>query len=422
MNILICTVGGSHQPIVRAIETNKPDFVCFICTGRDPATHRPGSEIQITGNGNFIKANHADETPSLPNIPTQCGLGEDQYELCLVPADDLDGIYVGCRMALQELRKRYPTARIITDYTGGTKSMSAGLVLAALEDGTTALQLVMGERWDLIGVQDGEMAALANVDSIRLERSMQPYLNAWHRFSYAEAAAGLSTVPMPNNVDQQGRFIRRRAISTAFAAWDAFDHTTARQILKTYGAALPGDWGVFHGVLGALTSKENPPKQQAAQLFDLYRNAERRFAQGRHDDGVARLYRLLEWTAQWLLEKHCQVRTADLPRDWFPEGKVPNRDGRYQAGLFEAWGLVGSRTTGPLANWYTANQNAMLDQLRARNGSILAHGFEPVSASLGQQFHDWLAKDFITALLEETAADNSIRINQLPPQLPTKCP
>jgi len=415
--VLLCTVGGSHVPIVRAIQESRADFVCFLCTGPDPETGRAGSEVQIEGKGNLIKADPKDERPTLPNIPTQCGLSAEQFELRRVPSDDLDAIHAVCRVALDDLRRRHPGARIVADYTGGTKSMSAALVLAAIEAEGVELQLVTGNRVDLVRVRDGaENAAPANIEAIRLERRMQPYLNAWERHAYAEAEAGLKALANPLNATLRGRLNRARDLSAAFAAWDAFGHAVARERLQVYAPRLPEDWKPLFGALSGLTDND-PLKRQAAQLLDLYRNAERRFAQGRHDDGVARLYRLLEWTAQWALEKHCQVKTGDLPADWAPD-IAPNREGKRQAGLFVAWRLVAERTPGPLADWHASRRETMLDHLQARNASILAHGFAPVAAATGRHFLDWLSGDFLTALLAETAA---VGIRQLPPQLPTRC-
>lgn len=81
--ILLATVGGSHAPIVRAIADCRPDFVWFICTDG-----KFGSITQIRGQGNCIKAHPRDEKPTLPNIPTQTGLREDQYGTITVPPDD----------------------------------------------------------------------------------------------------------------------------------------------------------------------------------------------------------------------------------------------------------------------------------------------------------------------------------------------
>ena len=88
--ILICTVGGSHEPILTAIRQTAPNFVCFICSGKDPATGRAGSDVQILGKGSIIKKSFTDTKPTLPNVPTQASLRDDQYEVVEVLADDLE--------------------------------------------------------------------------------------------------------------------------------------------------------------------------------------------------------------------------------------------------------------------------------------------------------------------------------------------
>ena len=130
--ILLCTVGGSHEPILTALRQTTPDFVCFICTDRDPATGRPGSDTQILGKGSCIKARPGDEKPTLSNIPTQAGLRDDQYEVVHVPADDLDEVFRILCAAIQRLSQRFPHGRLLADYTGGTKTMTAGLTVAAV--------------------------------------------------------------------------------------------------------------------------------------------------------------------------------------------------------------------------------------------------------------------------------------------------
>lgn len=194
--VLICTVGGSHQPIVTAITRTRPRFVCFICTGRDPATGQPGSDTQIIGKGSVIKAKASDPTPSLANIPTQTGLGEGQFEVCLVSSDDLDAAYSAISHALTTLRHRFPDAVHVADYTGGTKTMTAALVMAALEIEDVELRLVTGARADLIKVRNGtESSIVASAEHLRLRRAMAPYLAAWDRYAYGESCQGLTNHP-----------------------------------------------------------------------------------------------------------------------------------------------------------------------------------------------------------------------------------
>ena len=168
--ILLCTVGGSHQPIIEAISSTEPCYVLFFCTDRDPATNRPGSIEQVTGAGNVIKASYTDPKPTLPNIPTQAGLKADQFEVQIVPADDLDGAYSVMRDAIAALAsdKQFPDAGFIADYTGGTKTMTAALVCAALERDDVELQLVTGARSNLVSVMDGTQQAMtASVARLR---------------------------------------------------------------------------------------------------------------------------------------------------------------------------------------------------------------------------------------------------------------
>ncbi|MGD0959525.1 MAG: TIGR02710 family CRISPR-associated CARF protein [Methylomonas sp.] len=417
--ILLCTVGGSHQPIVSAINDLRPDYVVFICTDKDPATGRAGSLIQIQGLGSCIRANPGDDKPSLPNIPTQAGLAPEQYEVCLTLSDDLDRIYLDCNQAIDAMHKRFPDGKIAADFTGGTKSMSAGLIMAALERPEIDLQLVTGSRADLIKVQDGsQFSNPANIEQIRFQRLTAPYRQAWERYAYSEAEAGLKTLKSPLDTGLRGQFIRFRDLSRAFAEWDNFNHGLALSIIQSYTAKLPDN---LKGYIDSAVhlNHNNPAKRDAARLFDLYLNAQRRAAQGRFDDAVARIYRLIEWSAQWQLKTRCNIETGNVPPEQIPPdfSLTQNRDGRWQAGLFQAWRLVGVKTGGAAAAFIAEQEGALLNHLNVRNASILAHGFEPVQAADWLTLHGWLEQSFIPMLLAETAP---VGLKKMPAQLPRR--
>ena len=98
-------------------------------------------------------------------------------------------------------------------------------------------------------------------------------------------------------------------------------------------------------------------------------------------------------------------------------GLTKNRDGQYQAGLFVAWQLVNLKTTGEAASFIQREEKNLLNHLKIRNKSILAHGFEPVKDSDWQTIHAWVEQQFIPMLLAETA---KIGIKELPAQLPSE--
>ncbi|RIZ64862.1 MAG: TIGR02710 family CRISPR-associated protein, partial [Methylococcales bacterium] len=214
-------------------------------------------------------------------------------------------------------------------------------------------------------------------------------------------------------------YTRFRDLSRAFAEWDNFNHQTALEILQRYASVLGPrpDFSCYFDVATRLNN-DNHNVREAAQLLDLYRNAQRRAAQGRYDDAIARVYRLIEWTAQWLLRTQCNIQTGDVKEQDIPEGLTltKNHDsGQYQAGLFAAWQLVRFKTKGAAAQFIVAQENNMRNHIKVRNLSILAHGFEPVRASDWQPIHSWLEEHFMPMLLAETTRVN---VKALPKQLP----
>ena len=188
--VLLCTVGGSHEPIVKSIRHTQPKFICFVCSEDDLATGQLGSALQIEGKGKFIKAKREDSKPTLPNIPTQLELTADSYEVIKIAADDLDA---ACQTIVQQmklLKQRFPDAELIADYTGGTKTMTAALVVAAIEIGV-ALQVVTGSRVDLVQVRSGMEAVFqAPTEAIRVQREMTPFKAAWKRFTRQSMRSG----------------------------------------------------------------------------------------------------------------------------------------------------------------------------------------------------------------------------------------
>jgi CRISPR-associated protein (TIGR02710 family) len=292
--------------------------------------------------------------------------------------------------------------------------MSAGLVMAAMEYQDIILQLVTGSRSDLIKVHDGsQYTAYANIEQIRFERQIAPYRQAWTRYAYSEAEAGLKLIKPPHQSTLRGQYTRFRELSRAFSEWDNFNHSQATTILQNFADKTLAPY------LMAVNSLNNtkPEKRDAARLLDLYLNAQRRAAQGRYDDAIARVYRLIEWTAQWLLKAQCGIETASIDEAAIPQAMSlkPNRDGQYQAGLFDAWQLVKYMTSGEAARFIQREEKNLLNHLKIRNGSILAHGFEPVKAGDWQTIQSWLEQQFIPMLLAETAR---VGIKELPVQLP----
>jgi CRISPR-associated protein (TIGR02710 family) len=422
--VLLCTVGGSHQPILTAIHERDPAFVLFFVTGRDQATGRPGSIETITGKGHPVEVQRCCKViERLPNIPTQADLAEDHFEVVEVPADDLDEAVAAMSAAIAELRRRFADALFVADYTGGTKTMAAALVMTALEADDVQLQLITGDRADLVKVHDGSQAGLAmSAEGVRLRRGMQPFLAAWQRFAYGEAADGLSRLRRPQAPALRAELQIALGLSQAFDAWDRFDHAAAGEHLERYRPRLVKDAGAtiipLFTALKYLNAEPDSPQRTPARLWDLWLNAQRRAEQGRYDDAVARGYRLLEWTAQWLLSTR-GIDTGDLRPEQIPAGLTvaANPDGKRQAGLRNAWELAAHHIGGDVQAFVEAERSHMLDHLQKRNYSILAHGDQPIARTDWADFSAWIEAALIP-LLQAQAGRAGLK--HLAPELPQR--
>ena len=133
----------------------------------------------------------------------------------------------------------------------------------------------------------------------------------WSRYAYQEAAEGFDRLrgdlkEAGLGRDELARFNQAQELSSAFAAWDRFDHKTAAGCLRRYKESeIDGrsDWFELASILG-----RNAP-WGALHLRDLWHNAQRCAARGRYDDAIARLYRLWEAIAQWLLRVDFRIDT-----------------------------------------------------------------------------------------------------------------
>jgi hypothetical protein len=376
MTILILTVGGSHQPLVTSIQQLKPDMVYFLCSDDSKKT--------VNGEGNVLKSKLNLEKCDLPNIITLAELSESQYSDDSVRKikdfDNLSDCYKESFNLIQELHEKFPEARIIADYTGGTKSMSTGLAMSAIDDEKCEIMIVTGIRRDLIKVTDKTQTLHpVNVKSIQIDRGLKEAKKLLKRFDYAGTKDLLESLAVRYEMTE--KLQRSIILCRAFEAWDIFNHESALSLINIYRKDYI-DYAMF------LEAIINPGKGHGYEMVeDIVLNAERRASQDRYDDAVARLYRATEMLAQAKLKRY-EINTSDLDlakvndtelRSKF--GKYADDKGKVKIGLRDAWDLLITIPQEVLTEHYNTYKCKIMTFLECRNSSILAHGIKPIDKS-----------------------------------------
>ena len=414
--ILIVTVGGSCAPIVNCIG-NPPryDFVYFICsTGRGEAS----SEIQVDGQGKPCKAQDKED----PSIVAQTGLKREAYEKVTFDAsteiDDISILYAKLKEFSRELQDKFPGVKVTANYTGGTKSMSAALVLIAIEC-EWELQFNVGRRQNVKQITTGDVPVPIATDTIQTDRNLRLYEEAFKTYNYEMArTVAYDTLSSYNlTTTQRNEWIELMNLAVGFNKWDSFFYGEAWDTLRLVGQRASGFLPFLKPLL---------PDQAASKfpvVLDLLLNAQRRCAQGRYDDGTARLYRALELFAQARLMEHYGLSTGALD---IQDDKIPvefkekfchqvDEDGKFQVGLTNAYELL-LALGDPVGSLYEKRRSRILNHLKIRNHSFLAHGFEPIGR---EGFNEMYG--VVHSFIKESIEEGGIKL-RWPPQLPDSLP
>ncbi len=422
MTLLILTVGGSCEPLVNAIKMEKPDFVYFVCSSGSKGSHQvvdgPGEPCVEYRDGR--KVTH-------PSIVHQAGLDKGCYHKWEVEdPDSLAHCYGRLTELAQEIRDRFGAERprIVANYTGGTKTMSVALALVAMIQKDWELQLNTGPRVDLVKVKGGDVPTLVNKWEVIADHVLEAINKSLSRYDYAEAAELASEI-MKRPLSSERRkhqFLHIYNLARAFEAWDRFDHEEAYRLLEPFARDFVKHKVALERILGR--SKKSSGYEKVG---DLLRNAERRAAQSRFDDAVARLYRALELFAQLRLREILsreepkgeemgqgfKLPLESLPEELRDKYRPYAERGMLKMGLVLDYELLADLKD-PVGLLFQEQKGEMLDALRRRNYSILAHGLLPLTEEEYHRVRDTLV-GFIQSAAKEVGVD--IEVPQLPREI-----
>lgn len=388
---LIVSVGGTVAPVVKTISEHNPQYVCFFC-----------SQLSVE---------------KIPEIRQQLAeqLGENKptftaHKVMVDDENDLIHCYQKARECVDQLDTwGVAASSAMVDYTGGTKTMSVALGLAIVREGFE-FSYVGGDKRTKDGlgvVVDGSEIVRAGINPWALfavdeHRLVIKYFNRYQYIAAKEVSDMLINKSELNpNLKQLFKIISELAV--VYDQWDKFQHSEAikgfKHVIEHLNSYVSvGGKTKYQGLLTEVQNNFERLKELAIDtkqfkkpsrslIIDLIANAERRAAENKYDDAVARLYRALEMVAQVAItEPPLSVESASN----FPEAKLPealkedyvkqySRDGKIKLGLEALFKVLNSiDPPHPHAQTFWAYYERLRNVQNARNQSILAHGLTPV--------------------------------------------
>ena len=390
---MVCTVGGSAEPIKKSILFHKPTHVVYVAS--------PDSRKLIRKD---IEA----------DLPWRL---EDTHIVTLTDFQDIVQCVQDMRQGVTEALTSMSLALdtpVIADITGGSKIMSAALTLVMME---------FNSRFSYVGGTSRTKDGLGIVES-GTETVVQD-ANPWHVLAVLEVRALAHSFNLHQfaNAYANAQELAKKTVTPAkqkfyaavadmvqgYMLWDSFAHADALQKLRQaenrltpYAVGFTRLNQVLHFLKDDIAKLEILKKEAQAlekktvtkeetfgraYFFDLLSNAQRRAVAGHFDDAVARLYSAIEKIAKTaLLQNHgidnSHVSISQVP-DSVREEIAPHAAAlseekeEIKLGLEKSFLLLAA-VHDPLGDRYMSVRKKLSDQLQARNMSLLAHGYLPI--------------------------------------------
>lgn len=397
----LVSVGGSPAPVKYMLEKYKPEWVWYFCS---EDSKKIADEIHS----------------SLSWKPGRLFITVERFE-------EIAPCYKELREKIPELLKftRVCPEEVIVDYTGGTKTMSAALVLAGVEFFKNFSYIGGRQRTGegLGVVLDGKEVAFyqTNPWSELGVREIERAKDLWNNYLFEAAADVLekSAELVPNRL----KFKTIAKIAKGLAARHRLDFkgadTIFQMVFKTISDIYPGQ--EFSNLVEFVqNSKEICHKCSDKRYLDnrvilreLLDNCIRTAKQRRFEDAAARLYRAMELQIQiWLEEKtngavkKGRCNFSQLPVELKELDFVkPDGKGDVKFALencIRALDILGDERVRRIVEDLNSKNPRWRQATENRNASILAHGIIPIGEDGFKKMKE-IAADFLRFDVEQEA-------------------
>ncbi len=274
--------------------------------------------------------------------------------------------------AKEELRSG---EKLIVNPTSGTKQMSAGATLAALDEEVGRIDFTSGQRVDGVVKTGTEIIQSFDVRRFLFQRDLRTADEFFRQGAFFSAARLLSSMRYPDPEFPEALHPRETAL--CHYEWQRLNYPKA----VSHAARLP-HWELRKHLEMLCAADEF----SFCRLGDLLAGAQDLLSWGELEEALARFYRSAEQTAKVRLASDQGIRPpyrleaflSFLPPHCKVSGELRNRmrDGELQIGNDLAWRIL-KELRDPMAEAYFADTRLM-GALGRRNRSLYGHGHESV--------------------------------------------
>ncbi|MEO0273401.1 MAG: TIGR02710 family CRISPR-associated CARF protein [candidate division WOR-3 bacterium] len=338
-----------------------------------------------------------DSIKTAENLKKIVGEHDENIEFDLMNIEDENDVEAIFKeistLVLNILKEGFSKNQIIADYTSGTKAMSAALVLAAVEHQIDRLSYVHGTRNPETGrVESGSERVKSLSPKIVFEKKIIEQTAFLHNnYQFKAAINIIDNHSFSKKIKPYADIIKQ--LAEAHDSWDKFRFNDAKDKFSKIDPKISKSIKIQKALLNINAwlnriNKDCGPKLESdCQLLqtDLFYNAQRRGEEGKYDDGVARLYRLLEMIIQ---SEYIKIHKVNSGRP-----------------LQETWEVI-KNIESRIIKALNQREDEIKKIQSARNNSILAHGKNPISKETYEKF-----KEIVYEILIPSESVEFVKIN-----------
>lgn len=419
---IILTIGKSFEPIVHSLITHEVEYAIFICTSSSryildkvlKSYLIPPSKYRIF---------------EMEDAPDQIGKLTSYF-------------YSGFRWLRD--KKLLKPEDMITDPTPGRKWMSTGAIMMASYLGLDMAYTDVVYKNGKPDKNSMNIVSLGNAYDQTGFLEVEKGIFYFNNYEFSIASEIFKTIK-PSSSDLKDLYEGLSKISEGFHKWDLFkqykedisnDFLLGREYIERTLYSRESN-KELENFLEDIKIKEKIAKDllfcekpNLKQIIDLLLNAERRISQGKFDDGLARLYRTLETIEQYYLFKELSKNskkfdTSDpdymlIPKQVMQKFKKFYTSFPKKIGLWDGFILLKCLDHKIGNNVIQIKKGRAMTRfdgiIKARNNSILAHGFNPIKSEDTNRFFRLVKQLFIKEIeeIDFEKLTTELRIPKLP--------